>query len=82
MIEVEEGSGNVYADLGMANADAALVKAQLVTNIGEIIKNRNWSQQQAAEVLDMTLPELSEMLRGQFREISESTMRDALARLG
>ncbi len=82
MIEVEKDSGNVYADPGMANADAALVKAQLVTKIVEIIKSRNWSQQQAAEVLDMTLPELSEMLRGKFRGISESTMRDALARLG
>ncbi len=82
MIEVEKGSGNVYADLGMADADALLVKAQLVTKIGEMIKNRNWSQQQAAEVMDMTPLEVSHMLRGQFRGISESMMRDALVRLG
>ncbi|MBU1190724.1 MAG: helix-turn-helix domain-containing protein [Gammaproteobacteria bacterium] len=82
MIDIETGSGNVYADLGSADADEMLVKAQLATKIGEIIKSRNWSQQQAAEVLGMTQPKLSKMLRGQFRGISESKMLDCLTRLG
>jgi predicted XRE-type DNA-binding protein len=82
MIEIEEGSGNVYADLGMADADEMIVKAQLATKIGEIIKSRKWSQQQAAEVLGLTQPKLSRMLRGQFRGISEAKMLNCLARLG
>lgn len=82
MIDIETGSGNVYADLGSADADEMLVKAQLATKIGEIIKSRHWSQQQAAEVLGMTQPKLSKMLRGQFRGISESKMLDCLTRLG
>ena len=82
MIEIEEGTGNVYADLGMADADEMIVKAQLATKIGEIIKSRKWSQQQAAEVLGLTQPKLSKMLRGQFRGISEAKMLDCLARLG
>ena len=82
MIEIEEGTGNVYADLGMADADEMLVKAQLATKIGEIIKSRKWSQQQAADVLGLTQPKLSKMLRGQFRGISEAKMLDCLARLG
>ncbi|MDC6409553.1 helix-turn-helix domain-containing protein [Xylella fastidiosa] len=82
MIEIEEGSGNVYADLGILDADEMLVKAQLATKIGEIIKGRGWTQQEAADVLGMTQPKLSKMLRGQFRGISEAKMLECLARLG
>jgi predicted XRE-type DNA-binding protein len=82
MIEIEKGSGNVYADLDMGDADEMIVKAQLASKIGEIIKGRKWSQQKAAEVLGVTQPKLSKMLRGQFRGISESKMLDCLARLG
>jgi len=82
MIEIEESTGNVYADLGMADANEMIVKAQLATKIGEIIKGRKWSQQQAAEVLGVTQPKLSKMLRGQFRGVSEAKMLDCLLRLG
>ncbi|MGA7815208.1 helix-turn-helix domain-containing protein [Caballeronia sp.] len=82
MIKIEESSGNVYADLGVTDADEMLVKAQLATKIGEIINRRHLTQIQAAEVLGMTQPKLSNMLRGQFRGISESKMLDCLARLG
>jgi predicted XRE-type DNA-binding protein len=82
MIEIEESSGNVYADLGVTDADEMLVKAQLAMKIGEIIKRRHLTQIQAAEVLGMTQPKLSNLLRGQFRGISESKMLDCLARLG
>ena len=40
MIEIEKGSGNVYAHLGIPRADEMLVKAQLAMKIGEIIKAR------------------------------------------
>ena len=82
MIEVEASSGNVYADLGMADAEAMMVKAQLATKIGEIIKGRKWSQQRAADVLGLPQSKLSKMLRGQFRGISEAKMLECLARLG
>ena len=82
MIEIEESSGNVYADLGVTDAGEMLVKAQLAMKIGEIIKRRHLTQIQAAEVLGMTQPKLSNLLRGQFRGISESKMLDCLARLG
>jgi len=82
MIEIEESSGNVYADLGRPDADEMIVKAQLAAKIGEIIRKRKWSQQQAADVLGLTQPKLSRMLRGQFRGISEAKMLDCLVRLG
>ncbi|CAN7458520.1 helix-turn-helix domain-containing protein [Trinickia sp. LjRoot230] len=82
MVEIERGSGNVYADLGLPDAEEMQVKAQLATKIGEIIKARQWTQQQAAQVLGMTQPKLSNMLRGQFRGISETKMLECLAKLG
>ena len=81
-MKIEEGSGNVYADLGMADADEMMVKAQLATKIGEIIKVRKWSLQRAADVLGIPQSKLSKMLRGQFRGISEAKMLDCLTRLG
>ncbi|WP_271894687.1 helix-turn-helix domain-containing protein [Candidatus Phyllobacterium onerii] len=82
MTEIKESSGNIYADLAMDDADEMLVKAQLATKIGEIVKARKWSQQQAADVLGLTQPKLSLMLRGQFRGISEAKMLECLTRLG
>ena len=75
-------STNVYEQLGFPDAEEMLVKAQLVSQIGEILRERGWSQQQAAKVLGLTQPKLSKMLRGQFRGISEMKMMDCLLRLG
>ena len=82
MTTIEKGSTNVYADLGIENADEMLVKAQLATKIGEIIKRRKLTQVQAAELLGIPQPKLSNMLRGQFRGISETKMIECLTRLG
>lgn len=82
MTEIETGSGNVYADLGYADAETSLVKAQLASKIGDILKRRKLSQTQAAEITGLPQPKLSGLLRGQFRGISETKMMDCLARLG
>ena len=82
LIEVEKSSGNVYADVGVANADEMLVKAKLASKIGEILMARGWSQMEASEVLGLPQPKLSNMLRGHFRGISEAKMMDCLTRLG
>lgn len=82
MVEFEKSAGNVYADLGLADADEMLVKAQLANKISEIIKGRKWTQQQAAEALGVPQSKLSKMLRGQFRGVSETKMLDCLTRLG
>jgi len=82
MTQIEKGSTNVYADLGIENADEMLIKAQLATKIGEIIRRRKLTQTQAAELLGIPQPKLSNMLRGQFRGISETKMIECLTRLG
>ncbi len=82
MSEIEHGSTNVYADLGIADPEEMLVKAQLATKIAEIVKRRKLTQTQAAELLGMAQPKLSNMLRGQFRGISEAKMLEYLTKLG
>ncbi|MBN2979609.1 transcriptional regulator [Pseudomonas fluorescens] len=81
-IEIEESSGNVYEDIGRANASEMQVKAQLAFKIGEILKARNLTQAQASVILGLSQPKLSEMLRGKFRGISETKMLECLSRLG
>src|SRR5271166_4543038 len=73
---------SAYADLGFPDADAMLLKAQLVVKIAEILHQRGLTQQEAARILGLTQPKLSKMLRGQFRGISEIKMMDCLLRLG
>jgi len=81
-MDVEMGSGNVYADLGYADADEMLIKAQLMAKIAEIIKRKGVTQTQAAELLGMPQPKLSNLLRGRFRGFSERRLMDCLTKLG
>ena len=81
-IKTKKGSQNVYADLGVADAETMLVKAQLAAEIAEIIKRRKMTQIQASALLGMPQPKLSNMLRGRFRGISESKMLECLTLLG
>ena len=82
MNKIERGSTNVYADLGLPDAEEMFVKAQLATKISDIIKRRKLTQVEAAKLLGITQPKLSGLLRGQFRGISESKMLECLTHLG
>jgi predicted XRE-type DNA-binding protein len=81
-IEIHEGSGNVYADLGYRDAEEMLVKAKLVRKISEIIRSRGLTQVETARILGLTQPKVSALLRGQFRGISERKLIDCLTSLG
>ena len=81
-ISVEKGSGNVYADLGFPDSEDMLVKAQLVTKVAEIIRQRRLTQKEAAKLLRLTQPKISRLLRGQFRGISERRLLRCLTQLG
>ena len=74
MIVIEEGCANFYADLAVPDAQAMYVKARLASKIGDIIRHRHLKQQQAAEVLSISPPKLSGLLRRQFRSLSEAKM--------
>ena len=82
MNDIEKGSANIFEDLGLPDAAEMQVKATLAAKIGEILKQRHLTQVQAAEILGMHQPKLSNMLRGQFRGISEAKMLECMNRLG
>jgi len=82
MSNIEKSTGNVYADLGTPNAEEMLVKARLAAKISEIIKHRHLTQQQASGILGMPQSKVSNMLRGNFRGISEAKMLECLNLLG
>ncbi len=80
--EYEIGSGNVYTDLAVADPESMLVKAQLVTKIAELLLDRDLTQTEAAALLGIAQPKLSNLLKGRFRGFSERTLIDFLTRLG
>ncbi len=79
---IERSSGNVYADLGFADAEQMLVKAELAAAISSIISARGFKQAEAANLVGLTQPKLSNLLRGHFHGVSERRLIDCLTRLG
>ena len=66
----ETSSGNVFEDLGLPHAEEHLVKAQLVFKIDTLIKARHLTQVEAATLFGVRQPDVSKMLRGEFRQFS------------
>ena len=79
---VERGSGNVFADLGFPDADAHLVKAELVSRIDDIVRDRSITQTEAARLMGLSQPDVSRLLRGDFREYSLERLFRLLNTLG
>jgi predicted XRE-type DNA-binding protein len=79
---IKKSSGNVFADIGFANDQEMLVKANLALKISEIIAQRRLTQMEAALVLGIPQPKLSKLLRGQFHGVSETKMLECLNKLG
>jgi predicted XRE-type DNA-binding protein len=64
------GGRNVFKDLGLPNAEEHLLKAQLVYKTDTIMKDQRLKQTEAADLLGIKEPEVSRMLRGEFRQFS------------
>ncbi len=78
----EIGSDNVFADIGLPNAGEHLVKAQLVVKIDRLIKERCLKQSAAAALFGVRQPDVSKMLRGDFRQFSVERLMRFLVALG
>ena len=81
-IEVRRGSGNVYADLGLPDAEKLKIKTGLVIEIRKAMRSRGLTQQEAAKRMGITQPKVSDMMRGDFSNLSERKLMDWLTRLG
>ncbi|MDO8433164.1 MAG: helix-turn-helix transcriptional regulator [Candidatus Binatus sp.] len=78
---VIKGSGNVFRDLGLPDADILQAKADLVFKIGALIEKRGLTQNQAAELLGITQPKVSALLRGHLDGFSMERIVKFLAAL-
>ena len=81
-IEVQRSSGNVYADLGLPDAEKLKIKTGLVIEIRKAMRRLGLTQQEAAKRMGITQPKVSDMMRGDFSNLSERKLMDCLNRLG
>ena len=79
---IKRGSKNVFADLGFADPETHLLKAGLVTRIRDIIRESEMTQTDAAERMGLSQPDVSRLLRGQFRDVSVERLMRMLTTLG
>ena len=81
-VEVQRSSGNVFADLGLPDADRLKVKSGLVFEITQAVRKLGLTQEEAARRMGITQPKVSGMMRGDFSNLSERKLMDCLNRLG
>ena len=82
LIKFEQGSGNVFADLGLPNPDVALAKAELVQRIRNLIAERSLTQAKAAKLLGLHQPKVSALVRGRVEGYSIDRLFQFLRALG
>ena len=81
-VEVHRSSGNVFADLGLADADKLKIKTGLVIEIRKALNRLALTQQEVAKRMGISQPKVSDMMRGNFANLSERKLMDCLTRLG
>jgi predicted XRE-type DNA-binding protein len=81
-VRITEGSGNVFADLGFANPEQELMKAELTLQLYRIIKQRGMTQTQAAKALGVKQPHVSLLMRNRGGSFSVGRLMEFLTALG
>lgn len=75
-------SGNVFADLGIANPEEALAKAELTFQINKLIKEKDLTQKMASKILGIDQPKISALARGRLEGFSIERLFKFLILLG
>jgi predicted XRE-type DNA-binding protein len=81
-IPVTPSSGNVFTDLGFAEPEEELTKAQLASHIRQIIKRRHLTQVGAAALMGVDQPKVSALLNGRLANFSSERLMRLLTALG
>ncbi len=81
-IEVETGSSNVFADLGLPDAEKLKIKSGLVIEITRAVRKLGLTQEDAGRRMGIPQPKVSALLRGDFANLSERKLMECLNRLG
>lgn len=77
-VKVVEGSGNIFADLGLPDAEAHFLKAQIVSEIYRFTRARKLTQTKAGALVGISQSEVSRLFKGNFREYSIDRLRGFL----
>jgi len=80
--KVTQSSGNVFADLGLPNADEELAKADLAFEISRVIEERGLTQVEAAEIMGVDQPKVSALVRYRLNGFSMERLSRLLNALG
>ena len=80
--EIETSSGNVFADLGLADAEKLKIKSGLVIEITRAVRRLGLTQEEAGRHMGVAQPKVSGMMRGDFANLSERKLMECLNRLG
>ncbi len=81
-IEIETSSGNVFADLGLPDAEKLKIKSGLVIEITRAVRRLGLTQEEAGRRMGIAQPKVSGMMRGDFANLSERKLMACLNRLG
>ena len=81
-VRVEIGGENIFADLGLPDAQTHFLKAQIVSEIYRLTNERKLTQSQAGDLLAISQPEVSRMFKGNFREYSVERLMGFLTAFG
>jgi len=80
-IDFEEGSGNVFADLGLKDADQLLARSQIGFHVYRILVEQKLKQREIAAVLGIAQPDVSHLMNGHFSRFTTDKLLDFLKRL-
>jgi phage-related protein/predicted XRE-type DNA-binding protein len=78
---VTEGSGNVFADLGLPNPEQEMLKAQLTLQIYTILKGHGMTQVEIAKILGVQQPQVSLLMRNRAGNFSVGRLMEFLTAL-
>ena len=83
-IRVTSSTGNVFRDLGFSKEESEhlLIRADLLIQVQKAIVSKRLKQAEAAKILRVTQPRVSDLLRGRIDLFSTDSLIDMLARLG
>lgn len=71
---VEAGSGNVFKDLGFADANERKLKVQLAMRLNELVEEHAYTQAQVAEVFGVAQPHVSELVNYRLNRFSSERL--------
>lgn len=82
--KIARSTGNVFEDLGFSHEEAEhlRIRSALMVTLGELIARRGWTQAQAAKVLGVSQPRVSDLKRGKIDLFSIDTLVEMLAKAG